>query len=515
MRDDDGDYVHNGSASLWHAWQDRPGIRHVPSYHYEQAIFSGYSSAPLFRVQTLEQIIQAVAGNGLFVLCSDVLNEHEFPYAHSMIGDKNATAYLSRAGNIPALRISYKRRSGFLVPSATWKWRQLPNRELVRGLVKLFTTFGYESTTPSSLSEKVLRATLPTPLGITRPSVWLRRDILDNHVGGRIDLAVPRWYKKVWEFDKIKAYPDKSRCVPSPFSGPVIRIKPRIDELMAYPTGWWSVRLIAHSRVIAPIQVDGRNPIEGEVIDKWLWTGEIQDCLEAGYTLIEIKRGYGFREMSDFMCRWVDLLWDKYQQTSDEWTREVIKAMMVGLPGRFLRQPETYYLIPIEEAKSGDIPLMMHWKDSDDRKFSDYVIRAEYDKESTALSYIGSYIVAEMRRELYHRMKEEVAHGFAIVRSYIDCYSVADSQSYKRRDYVSRNDRYVPGNDQDYRNIGSDIGQWKERTYTDVWAEENRFIGRGEDGFREMKAPGLEEGGDVRLAFWQKYYQIVQSYPQP
>jgi hypothetical protein len=499
MLDDDGGFIYGGHASLWHAWQDKPSIRHVPSFLDNENIYSGYSTLPLYSVPNMEHLIYAVAHNGLFTLTGDVLSERTFSYAHELIGDDHVTPYLSRTGNIAALRLSHKRHSGFLVPIRTWKWEGHADGTLIREMVHLFQLFGFESTTPASLSEKVLRATLPTPVGISRPSVWLRRDILNNHTGGRIDLALPRYYRKVLEYDKIKAYPDKSRSVPSPFSAPTLRTLPSFDECATYAAGWWHCVCIAHQRdpfFPSPIQVDGKAPAEGEVIDKWLWTGELTDCIEAGYTLVEIKKGYGWHTMSDFMCRWVDLLWDIYQQARDEWLKDIIKSMMVGLPGRFLRQPETYTLVHISERKEGDIPLMMHWRESDDRKFSDYVIRAEYDKESTALSYIGSYIVAEMRRELYHAIRLAIFNGATFVRSYIDCFSVSPTLE-------SNWNCPVP--------IGERMGEWKEKVYTDVWAESNRFVGT-QEGEKEMKAPGMSEGSDGRIALWQKYYNVVKQY---
>ena len=502
MFDEDGEWrkIH---SSLWHPWQDKAGIRHVPTYFNasSQTIHTSYHPENfLYHVADMEEMIECVSKNGLFLLCKDPLNEHEFSYANELLGDDRATPYLSRQGNIAALRLSNKRRSGFLVPSKTWRWDNEPTANLTRNIGEIFRIFGYESTTPASLSEKILRATLPTPLGISRPSVWLRRDILDNHTGGRIDTAIPKFYRTVKEFDKNKAYAWHSRSVPSPFLCPFIRSGPSLAECLDYATGYWQCVLVAVPLPLHPIQVV--KPVPGEIITRWLWTGELLDCLEAGYQLVKIIRGYGFREMSNFMEMWSDILLEKHfqAQRSDEHLAKIIKSMMVGLPGRFLRQPEQYRLVHISEVRKGDIPLMMHWQEDGDRKFSDYAMRPEYDKESTALSYIGSYIVAEMRRELYHRMKIEMEHGYHVIRSYIDCYAV---------DTSSRSS----GSSELYRNIGPQMGQWKEKAYTNVYAEENRFI--GEEAYSErqlkVKAPGF--GIDQRIYFIRRYREIVQNQP--
>jgi hypothetical protein len=241
----------------------------------------------------------------------------------------------------------------------------------------------------------------------------------------------------------------------------------------------------------------GLAPFEGQVIDKWLWTGELQDCLKAGYTLVEIKRGYGWTEMSNFMEQWSVILWEKYEQArnENEHLLECIKAMMVGLPGRFLRQPEIYTLVPIQEAIPGqDMPLCLNWKEPTDRHFSDYAIRPIYDKESTALSPVGSYIVAEMRRELYHLMKEEIAHGRTIVRSYIDNYSIDGPTT--------------------LGHVGPGMGQYREKVLHHVYAEENRFRAVQVDpyGWEEdvMVAPGFSR--ERRLLFEKDYQRIVKEY---
>jgi hypothetical protein len=207
--------------------------------------------------------------------------------------------------------------------------------------------------------------------------------------------------------------------------------------------------------------------------------------------------------MSNFMEQWSDILWEAHEKAKqrDQHLADIIKSMMVGLPGRFLRQPEQYHLIPASEAvPHKDIPLMMHWQEDGDRKFSDYAIRPEYDPESTALSYIGSYIVAEMRRELYHRMKEEIAHGYHIIRSYIDCYAVDIS------------DRVGAG-DCSFRDIGTNMGQWKAKEYSDVYAEENRFIGEEEYNARQLKVKAPGYGIEQRIDFIKKYREITRNQP--
>lgn len=493
----DIDDIRQGSVACWHPWQDRPGMPKLPVFWSAGAIESDYGK--LYTVESMERVFETVARRELFVLCQDILQERELPFINELLGDKRSVPYLSRTANCSALRVSSKRHSGFFVPTSTWLWDEPPCKELTQNLMHIFDVCGYQSTTPSSLSEKLLRSTLPEKLHISRPSVMLRRDILDNHVGGRIESAEPCFYTVVRKYDKNKAYLSLSRMVPSPWQAPVVWVHPKLDEIGEYPTGFWQCVLIARERTIAPIQVNGLAPVEGEVIERWLWTEELIDCLNAGYLLLKIRRGYGFRSMSTWMCAWADLLWEKYQRETDPHIKRVFKQMMVGLPGRFLKAPETYALINIDQGViPGDIPLPLHWIEPEDRKFSDYVIRPEYDKESTALSPIGSYIVMRMRQELYHLMLLALAQRRKIIMAYIDCVSVDGELDL--------------GDD-----FGELPGQYKVEKLANMFAESNHFVAESEldpERLLLIKAPGmandLEDG--KRLALLQKYWKIRAQF---
>src|SRR4030095_946624 len=173
--------------------------------------------------------------------------------------------------------------------------------------------------------------------------------------------------------------------------------------------------------------------------------------------------------------------------------------MMVGLPGRFLRQPMYYSLIPLSEARAwrpgeegeGDRALQLHYKEEGDRIFSDYAIRPEYDRESTALSHVGAYIVMKMRVELYDIMKREHENGRTVIRTYIDCYALNARTS-------------MP------ENIGTGKGQWKEKRYGPSWSEENRFIGVNlASGEIDTKTPGFERGGEKRQGLLTQFLQMI------
>jgi DNA polymerase type B, organellar and viral len=487
------DVLWDGSVRLWHAWRDKPGMSHYPVFWDQGRIYTMYGKLLFSSISSPSELVHTIAHHKLFVLCRDVLSEEDIPYANELLGYPRVRPYLARSGSVAALRVAEKKSSGFLVPGRTWCYPGVVNAEVLEHLISIFLRFDFMSSTPSSLAEKILRGTIPDTMHISRPSLALRRDILDHHRGGRIDQASSgHFYKEAYEYDKIKAYLSHARYVPNPALAPVIRHFPDVSDALAYPCGYWLVTLIARARVVSPLSLDGRSPQEGEIIHIWLWSFELKDCLEAGYTLVEITRGYGFRAMSSFMEEWSDILFQAFEETEGELERDIIKSMMVGLPGRFLRRPEIYTLIPLSEARKrtpgqddGDIPLRLHidagWK-SGDRIFSDYAIRAEYDQESTALSQVGAYIVAAMRHELYQRMLDEHKAGNVVIRSYIDCFTT--TQKTQNRDI-----------------LGTHLGQWKEQYFEGpFYAEANRFVGM-QQGIRKVVAPGMEKDSEERNTF--------------
>jgi hypothetical protein len=499
MRKNMEDQAHDGSVRKWHAWRDKPGMPYAPMMWHNGTISTVYGSS-LAYCSSLNELIDNVANRKLFVLCRDLLNEKDFSFSNELLGASASHPYLSRSGMISALRVSQKKQSGFLVPGTTWGIHGEIKAEHLRNIITIFELFGYQSTTPASLSEKVLRSTLPDIINFSRPSLSLRKDILENQVGGRIDVAqVGQFFKEVFEYDKNKAYLWHSREVPDPALAPLLRYLPSLDAALSYPAGYWLVFLRCHSTAIAPIQIDGRTPKEGERIERWLWSEELLACIEAGYEIERIQRGYGFRQMSNFMEQWSAILWANWEQSGDKdpMIRDIIKTMMVGLPGRFLKSPEFFSLIPLSEARprtkgkdDADIPLRMHLGpdyEYGDRIISDYAMRPEYDRESTALSQVGAYIVMKMRMELYEMMRKEAANGRRIIRSYIDCYSLDG-----------------PSTLQDL--LGPGLGQWKEKRYGPSWTEENRFIGVNlASGKIDTKAPGYEQGGEKREALMSFY----------
>lgn len=489
MKKKDND-VRVGSARKWHAWQDAPGIRQAPCF-YTQGVVHAPQGAMC--VANVEEMIEAVAGHGLFSLCNDILDEQSMPFVNDMLGHCKATPYLSKTGSISALRLKRKRAAGFLVPATTWKWYQEPGREIVEYVTQLFQLFDYQSTTPASLSEKVLRSTLPEKIRIYRPSLMLRRDILAHHVGGRIDPpSVPGLYTFGKEYDKIKAYPDKSRLTMSPFKTPMYVPHPGLDEFFSFACAFGEVSLIAHETLLCPIQVDGRAPAEGQCITRWLWSDELHDCIEAGYTIVSINKMWCWREMSNWMEEWANILYAQYEQARNEspWFGEIIKVMMVGLPGRFLHAPEYYTLIPAGEGVEGrDIPLMMNWHGHGEKMFSDYAIHPNYDPESTALCAIGSYIVMAMRHELYQRMLKEVMAGRTLLGSYIDNFK-------------------LDGETVDEHLVGTGLGQYKQYDLENVYVESNRLVARMQ-GNDIIKAPSFDQ--EQRVALWRKYRRLQEE----
>jgi hypothetical protein len=498
-----GDIDTEYHVSLWHPWLDTPGVPKVPVYW--QA--GGAVHSPLgkiYSVSNLEQVFSTIGRNELFCLCDDLLSVEEFPFANDLIGDKRAKPFLSRSG-CAALKITSGRKIGYFIPASTWCWREDElNKQLLENLNWVFRKVGFQATTPPSLSEKVLRSTLPTPVGISRPSVMLRHAVLANHRGGRVDSAKSPYkiWNEVYRYDKIKGYPSFASSTPSPFISPCHLVLPSVERCLEYAAAWCHCYLVYRQCYPDPLD-HSCDKAEGEVLDIWLWDFELQDCLDAGYQLVKIERAYCWTKLSNFMEEWSHKLFALFEEARNEHPhiQKIIKQMMVGLPGRFLCQPEEFQLIDIVDAVPGqDIPLALSYRAESERHFSDWAIRPVYKKEATALCQVGSYIVAKMRSELYHLMCLAKQQRRQVIMTYVDCISVDGPLE------------GIP--------LGSAMGQYKEERMYKMYAESNRFIAQTDYEMQTgdnltVKAPAYGKDTDFgrmqRIAFLQRRERMLEN----
>lgn len=481
-------------VSLWHPWKDKPGQRHTPTLWKD------------IENMDIDTLVQYVGQNQIYCFCNDILDEEEIPQSEALLLHKDTESYISRTGKVVALRAMSKRKSGFFIPGDVWGCKNEPNYRLLEVVNRIFKRFQYEAITPASLSEKVLRSTLPDRLFISRPSDMLRRTMIgQNKKGGRIDQRrTATRHQVIYSYDETKSYLYHSRKVVSPFKAPHTLYYGdgghQDDRWYDYAASWLECYLVAHNGGIQPIQVEDngvmRQPYEGEKIHQWLWGKELEDCLNKGYTLEHIERGYGWEEESNFMEEWSDILWEAFESVDDPAEKNIIKTMMVGLPGRFLKDPEIFSLVHYSEKQRGDVPVLANWKDSSSNIFTNWYIRSTPDLQSAQLTPIGSYIVMNCRQNLYHLMREEEARGNTVLSSYIDCYTVSEST---RMPEI----------------LGKERGQFKEKIETDVVVDGNKIIPKD---ISKMRAPGfaivMDEEGNIsgeRAQLWRKHHGTTNT----
>lgn len=445
--------------SMWHPWTDKPGQRHTLTL-FDRSCYN-----------SIEDIINTVGLKQQYAFVNDILDSEEVPNA--LLKRKETEAYVSRTGNICALRIKYKNKSGFLIPAISWGYSRIPDEKLLSTIQTIFDIFGYEALTPSSLSEKILRSALPKKTVISRPNHNLRMSLINHSPGGRIDQKeLATFYPVAYAYDIIKAYLYYSRSVVNPFETPCYHT--RCADWREYAAAWLHVRLVARGDGVQPIQIQDRGcmraPLADETLDLWLWSDELRDCLDKGYELVEALEGYTWDALSNFMEQWSDILWEKWQEWRDvPEIAKIIKTMMVGLPGRFLRRPEKYTLIHISEIQDGDMPVLANWR-GNDSPFTEWAIRTEFDLDSAQLTPVGSYIIMQCRREIYRAQCAEEAKGNVVISSYIDCVIFAQPALSLE--------------------VGKGMGQYKEEIYKALVAEDNQFIGYDKSGKLVTRLPG-------------------------
>lgn len=457
--------------SLWHPWKDTPGRSHALAIWQRGEI---ETATQLLQTPDVESIIQVVGGRRLYVLCGDILDTNEFPQSDELLLDPRTDPYTCETGSVVALRCKHNKTSGYFIPSYVWGAKDYPTYELIQQIESLYALTGYEALTPSSLSEKILKSTLPDGLWIRRPDASVRKILLDNHIGGRIDKAeIPIRLPNVWEYDKNKAYLSYSLSVPSPFISPVVFNGNYLWYDM--PAAFIEVTMTVHGGGLHPIQIKDnglmREPIEGECFTGWMWSDEVIDCVDHGYTLDTVHRGFAWPKMSNFMEAWANQLWD----WNEKYHHPMLKKMMVGLPGRFLRKPYNWTLIPRQKAGNGDIEVIPDW--SKQIEPVKWCLHKEDDLQSAALTPIGSWIVKCGRRALVKAMREQIMRDGQILRSYIDCFD-------------------MPHPIKTPAMLGTGLGMWKEKLYGESIIKDNQLIPL--DDLENAKMPGLEIGSLFR-----------------
>jgi hypothetical protein len=456
------------SVPLWHPYQDKRGIHHIPL------------SLDQVPVTSLEAAYNMLCSPPpVYAFCQNIFL---LPYTEEAL-EKKAVPFVTKSGNIIALQLRQKRRSGYFINCDGWK-SDKPDEEFMEAVDHVYRHFHLMAVTPSSLSEKILRCTLPERVYISKTSRLLREDILSNRVGSRIDTVESlgistHYFPIVYEYDLNKAYLFHSQMVPSPYKAPFMRLSPSLESILnEYPTGYFHVTMTRCHTAIPPIILKNIL-LHTETFTAWLWRDEIEDAVDAGYQFHECDRGWSFPEMSHILREWSLKMWESYEKLTARKERAIIKAMMVGLPGRFLRAAEVYSLIPLSEMLPGDVAITLPWKSRSDQIASDYAVRASYSEDAASLTAIGDYIVMRARQDLYHMMRAEMYAGNRVLRSYVDCYTTELPTMINR--------------------LGTAPGTLKERRYTDVTLRENRLIGTLENGELDVKAPGFGKSSKKRI----------------
>lgn len=465
------------SVSLWHPWQDKPGQSHTLALLED------------FDFRSTDDLLQTLSGGKYYALCEDIFSPREVE--PSLLRNGRTEPYLSKSGNIAALRIKGRRGSGFIIPAIQWSEVNRPSRQSLTDIQSIFTIFDREALTPSSLSEKVLRSTLPDKLFISRPSVNLRSAILRNRSIARVTRHKRGVRSPIaLEYDKIKAYLSiAAQGVPSPFSAPLRFLHSNCWQEAAI--SFMRVQMTCHTQKgrIQPLQIPSkeaaRAPHDGEQVNMWLWSDKVHDCVEAGYTLDEVIEGYAWDSLSGFMSSWSDILFSACEKYKEESFYPILKRMTQGLPGRFLKAPEVYSLIHFSEYQDGDIPITRKWTGTDS-PMTDWFMRVDKEsyeaRESAQLTPIGDYIVNECERQMYHAARSEEDAGNVVLRIYVDSLTLSDTAK--------------------HITVGSKPGQFKVKKYFKAKFIENRFKGYEEvTGLLIAKTPGMAENSKQRLAF--------------
>jgi hypothetical protein len=479
------------TLSRWHPWPEKFGRRHLSTLWQDGSIWK-QDQLSHFDPENAEQVIHFAGRERLYVFCDDPMNWLEFSWSDDLL--LGSDVYVQKSGKVVALRVSSGRHSGFFIPARTWGFAQ-SSFEMIETIDKIYHLFNLEGITPPSLSEKVVRSTLPEKIYIFRPAYHLRSVLLESGGGIIYNQEEAGFYPDIWKYDLHKAFMSFAVLVPDIFFPPKYHICPSESWFYDYETpGYWEVTMVAHGNGVHPILLgqsgQRRMPKEGEMFRKWLWRDEILACEKKGYTLLYIYRGYRWSGTTDFLEPWTCLMWDKFQLAISKEEKRIIKSMIVGFFGRCLREPTNHFLVPRGQERKGDIPVSPtwiahrdNWQDIKNKNlFTNWYLREEYFEESTSLTPIGSWVMMKCRLEMFYLAEREEKRGNAPIDIYIDSVSFG-----KRVKEIS---------------LGPNPGEYDEDHLTNVWSVKNALI---PDDEMKMRAPGYKEDSKERKELWRKY----------
>lgn len=452
-----------------------------------------YKTGEVIYFQDVDVFIHEITTRRCYVFGYRLIDKKFFSILEELLHDNGrhpprAKAFCSRTGHVVGVYIKSK-YSAWIIGREQWDDGLCPpDKAFLDTITEVYRVNNRYAATPGSLGERKIREYLPKGTRFNRPSQMLRRVLFTNKVGGRADTTVlKKQFKVLYEEDGNAFYPAMSMETINPGEHPTrfgdhidCTDKDVLEQFFSY---------FAHAIVSIPLDSRVRfgslpthsrndtvryNTEPGTVLEGWWWKEELDQARSDGW-LVEVYEGYGWYTSSDWLKAWALHMYQLRSETKGK-IKEIIKKETVAALGRFGVAPETLTLVKEEDYQDGDLAVPITDARAWESPISGYYIHVTPNPNSNALTHIYFYILMKARCALRARMLAEELVGRQVIASNYDSYYLTQPTGLTQQ-------------------VGSGIGEWKQRVIRKAYISAPRSIKGIRDGIPIDKRPGVRRQG--------------------
>ncbi len=437
------------------------------------------------------------------------------------IQDKSCRVMCDNDGRINAIRVLYKRKTAWVVASASWcESDPLEAMETVRRVLN--RCHAGDHITPSALGQALMIKHFPAnELPQSGPHGLCRRMLRRGLIGGRVDTIRPgEMFRELLETDCNGAYLARSVKLPT---GTSVKIHPsdydrRKGDLTdrrdpwtctepappgdrEYVASFWrcQVKIPIDAHLLLgpfgiPVNSDKKEifiknkirtvayPTQPGLYHTFLWDEEIELCREQGLE-VELIEGWGWIRWTGCLKKWAEEMWRlRNEARGDKPAEAVIKKAALAALGRFAAAEESYTV-----GMPGD-DTVGTWVRGDDDGITNYAINRKVGEGTCCMPHWYSYIMMQQRCVLYRKALPFARNGRLVGTNY-DAVFLLPTR-YEIGQTVEPNRK---------------LGAWKWNSYTQAYIPYPRALIATKDGGGDtMILPGMARDGPERAALAAK-----------
>jgi len=429
------------SVSYWPAFRDsKPREKTLAIWNTTENYLIN-EQQETYRPHDYNDLVNYLIATQTDLYANDLIDCHWLDVA---VADEKTTVMATPGQNV--IGVSAKReknRTAWIGQARSWFPAMRVGDSFLHALRAVFEHIGYGTyTTPGSLGQRIWRAShIGSP--VSRPNIALRKKLLDNLIGGRVDTFETNVrYNTLYEIDMKSAY--ASMCTSLPY-GTATRIM--AGSVVSYATWYCECKItIPFTLPFGPFAIrkdslHNSYPDQPGTYRAWIWRNEYERALQAGCS-IDILSGWGWDSMDNRASIWANEM-QRLRVSAPEYIADVVKKCIVAAIGRHGMQPYSYELIDYTIATEEDLSVLSQGE----HPITNWYLRKKEEKENSNLTHWYAYIMAACRCALYDRMLAEKEAGNRIIASNYDAIYLEKATTLK---------------------TGHALGDWKQTALTNA-----------------------------------------------